>query len=200
VWEKIATRNKTFRKKACRSHISLPKYMDMWLRSIVDLTLRRATKPLWKFRGHNLWGEVVLVLDIPLAPWTFIHIILSPEENECLNKMHRKICTYIGPRRSWSGRICCYVLLTSPRSYQNSSHQRKIDTDAHLYNWTDCVSEIGLTFKTTTCCTLMRGLGFWLFEGDGPMIAFLLASWLIRVTGIIPKDKGTSRTKSPTYY
>jgi hypothetical protein len=33
--------------------------------------------------------------------------------------------------------------------------------------------------------TLMCDLGFRLFEGDGRMIAFPLASWLIRVAGII---------------
>jgi hypothetical protein len=40
---------------------------------------------------------------------------------------------------------------------------------------------------TPKCCTLMCGRGFRLFEGDGPMIAFPLASRLLRVAGIIPK-------------
>jgi hypothetical protein len=40
---------------------------------------------------------------------------------------------------------------------------------------------------TPKCYTLMCGRGFRLFKGNGLIIAFLLALWLMLVAGIIPK-------------
>ena len=42
-------------------------------------------------------------------------------------------------------------------------------------------------YPTPKCYTLMCGRRFRLSEGDGPMIAFLLALRLLYMAGIIPK-------------